>query len=140
MSPELHEILSKTKQLEEDVNGIDQADGAKHAADEVKVEEETPLQQQQDGDIQLKEQTVLKQENEEVEPLQAKVDAEEPAKEDTEEQKAEEIEKKAEEVEEMAEKREEAAPLAAIEQEGSVEEKKEEEAQEEDKPPSAPQE
>ncbi|XP_075893832.1 choline transporter-like protein 2 isoform X2 [Nelusetta ayraudi] len=141
MSPELHEILSKTKHLEEDVNGIEQADGAKQAADEVKVEEETPLQQQQDGEIQLKEQTVLKQENEEEEPLQAKADAEEPAKESAEEHKTEEVEKKAEEAEEAAEKPEEAAPSAEKEQEGAQEEeKKEEGAQEEEKPPSAPQE
>uniref|UniRef100_UPI0037E94B07 choline transporter-like protein 2 isoform X2 n=1 Tax=Semicossyphus pulcher TaxID=241346 RepID=UPI0037E94B07 len=105
MSPELHEILSKTKRVEED--GIEQADSAK-AADEVKVEEETPLQQEPDGEIQLKPQTVLKQDNEEEQPLQSKANAEEPKEEKKEEQsQEEEAEKKEEaEVKEKADKQE----------------------------------
>ncbi|TMS22971.1 Choline transporter-like protein 2 [Larimichthys crocea] len=150
MSPELHEILSKAKRVEDD-DGVEQTDSAKQV-DEVKLEEETPLQQQQDGEIQLKEQTVLKQENEEAQPLQSKTDAEEPQEEKNEEEKvsgAEETEKKEEEKEEVKEavekqelkqeeKAEEAPPPAVdAEKEGTGEKK--EETQEEN-PPSAPQE
>lgn len=70
MSPELHDILSKTKRPEEESDGVEQLESAKNM-DEVKCEEETPLQQQQDGEIQLKQQPVLKQDNEEEQPLQA---------------------------------------------------------------------
>ncbi|XP_070782898.1 choline transporter-like protein 2 isoform X1 [Enoplosus armatus] len=158
MSPELHEILSKTKRLEEDGDGVEQADSAKQA-DEVKLEEETPLQQQQDGEIQLKQQTVLKQDNEEEQPLQSKTDAEEPKEEKNEEQKvseAEEAEKK-----EVAEKKEEAeekevaikqelkqeekaeevpSPAMQAEKEETGEKKEEKEEPQEENPPSAPQE
>ncbi|XP_055014084.1 choline transporter-like protein 2 isoform X2 [Boleophthalmus pectinirostris] len=70
MSVELHEILSKTIRAEEEHDGIEQLETAKNL-EEVKCEEETPLQQQQDGEIQLQQQTVLKQENEEEQPLHA---------------------------------------------------------------------
>ncbi|XP_038570191.1 choline transporter-like protein 2 isoform X1 [Micropterus salmoides] len=142
MSPELHEILSKTKRLEED--GVEQVDSVK-LADEVKLEEETPLQQQHDGEIQLKQQTVLKQDNEEEQPLQSKTDAEEPKEEKNEEQKvgeAEEAEKKEEA--EVGEKQElkqegktEEAPLPAVEAEKEETGEKKEELQEENSP-SAP--
>ncbi|XP_019133726.2 choline transporter-like protein 2 isoform X1 [Larimichthys crocea] len=153
MSPELHEILSKAKRVEDD-DGVEQTDSAKQV-DEVKLEEETPLQQQQDGEIQLKEQTVLKQENEEAQPLQSKTDAEEPQEEKNEEEKvsgAEETEKKEEEKEEVKEavekqelkqeeKAEEAPPPAVdAEKEGTGEKKEEKEETQEENPPSAPQE
>ncbi|XP_049427496.1 choline transporter-like protein 2 isoform X2 [Epinephelus fuscoguttatus] len=156
MSPELHDILSKAKRLEEDHDGIDQGDSADAAkqVDEVKLEEETPLQQQ-DGEIQLKQQTVLKQDNEEEQPLQAKTDAEEPKEEKNEEQKVsqeEEAEKKEEvkeEVKEEAEKQElkkeektEEAPPPAVEADKQETDEKKEEKEEslEEKPPSAPEE
>ncbi|XP_042340621.1 putative uncharacterized protein DDB_G0287113 [Plectropomus leopardus] len=153
MSPELHEILSKAKRPEEDRDGVelgDSADSAKQV-DEVKLEEETPLHQQEDGEIQLKQQTVLKQDNEEEKPLQAKEDAEEPKEEKIEEQKIsqdEEAEKK-EEVKEEAEKQEitkeektEEVPPPAVEAEKEDTDEKKEEKEEtlEEKPPSTPQE
>ncbi|XP_030272740.1 choline transporter-like protein 2 isoform X2 [Sparus aurata] len=156
MSPELHEILSKTKRVEEDGNAVEQVDSAKQE-DEVKLEEETPLNHQQDGEIQLKEQIVLKQDNEEEEPLKSKMDSEEPKEEKNEEQKlseAEEAEKKEEEgereeVKEAVEKQEskpeekteEAAPPAQETEKDETDEKKEEkEESKEENPPSAPQE
>ncbi|XP_044202192.1 choline transporter-like protein 2 isoform X2 [Thunnus albacares] len=153
MSPELHEILSKAKRLEEDQDGVDlQVDSAKQA-DEVKLEEETPLHQQEDGEIQLKHQTVLKQDNEEEQPLQTKTDAEEPKEEKSEEQKdgeAEEAENKEEpEVKEeekqelkQEEKMEEEAPPPAVEAEKEETDEKKEEKDEskEENPPVAPQE
>ncbi|XP_065809797.1 choline transporter-like protein 2 isoform X2 [Labrus bergylta] len=143
MSPELHEILSKAKGLEED--GVDQADSAKEA-DEVKVEEETPLQQEPDGEIQLKQQSVLKQDNEEEQPLQTKADAEDLKEENNEEQKViqiEEVEKKEEvEVKKEAEKQEliqeektEKASSPSVEAEKEVTEEKKEEIKEENPPP-----
>ncbi|XP_060907618.1 choline transporter-like protein 2 isoform X2 [Labrus mixtus] len=143
MSPDLHEILSKTKGLEED--GVDQADSAKEA-DEVKVEEETPLQQEPDGEIQLKQQSVLKQDNEEEQPLQTKADAEDLKEENNGEQKViqiEEVEKKEEvEVKKEAEKQEliqeektEKASSPSVEAEKEVTEEKKEEIKEENPPP-----
>uniref|UniRef100_A0A665W087 Choline transporter-like protein 2 n=1 Tax=Echeneis naucrates TaxID=173247 RepID=A0A665W087_ECHNA len=115
----LHEILSKTKRPEEeDRNGVDQPNAANQ--DEVKLEEETPLQQPQDGEIQLKQQVVLKQDNEEEQPLQSNTDGGEPKEEKSEE--AEEVEKQENsEVKEAAgqqetkqeDKVEEASPPAA---------------------------
>ncbi|XP_067440148.1 choline transporter-like protein 2 isoform X1 [Thunnus thynnus] len=153
MSPELHEILSKAKRLEEDQDGVDlQVDSAKQA-DEVKLEEETPLHQQEDGEIQLKHQTVLKQDNEEEQPLQTKTDAEEPKEEKSEEQKdgeAEEAENKEEpEVKEeekqelkQEEKMEEEAspPAVEAEKEETDEKKEEKDESKEENPPVAPQE
>uniref|UniRef100_A0A665W0X8 Choline transporter-like protein n=1 Tax=Echeneis naucrates TaxID=173247 RepID=A0A665W0X8_ECHNA len=139
MSPELHEILSKTKRPEEeDRNGVDQPNAANQ--DEVKLEEETPLQQPQDGEIQLKQQVVLKQDNEEEQPLQSNTDGGEPKEEKSEE--AEEVEKQENsEVKEAAgqqetkqeDKVEEASPPAA-------EAETEPEGEKEENPPSAPQE
>ncbi|XP_028271569.1 choline transporter-like protein 2 [Parambassis ranga] len=145
MSPELHEILSKAQRLEED--GVEQADAAK-SADEVKLEEEAPLQQQ-DGEIQLKQQALLTQDNEEQQPLQA----DEPTEEKTEDGKVsqvEEIEKKEEpegkdepaaEKQETEEKPEE-TPAAAEEAEGEETGEKKEDQQEsqEEAPPSKPEE
>ncbi|XP_026158973.1 choline transporter-like protein 2 isoform X3 [Mastacembelus armatus] len=148
MSPELHEILSKTKRVEED--GVEQADSAK-SVDEVKLEEETLLQQQQDG-VQLKEQAVLKQGNEEAKPLQSETDGEESKEEKTEEIKVSQVEEaKNDEAEvkepaekqesEQEEKAEEVSPPAAeAEEEGEKKEQKEEEESKEENPPSAPQE
>ncbi|XP_071780948.2 choline transporter-like protein 2 isoform X3 [Centroberyx gerrardi] len=151
MSPELHEILSKTKRAEEDRDGVEQADSARQ--DEVRVEEETPLQQ--DGEIQLKQQEALKQGNEEEQPLQSKTDAEEPQEEKTEEKKAEvsepeEAEKKEEaDVTEPAEKQEPKEedkaeevppPSAEAEKEETAEKKDEKEEPKGEDPPSAPQE
>uniref|UniRef100_A0A8D3DP83 Choline transporter-like protein n=1 Tax=Scophthalmus maximus TaxID=52904 RepID=A0A8D3DP83_SCOMX len=136
MSPELHEILSKTKREEDE----DQADSAKQA-EEVTLEEETPLQQQQDGEIQLTQQTVLKQENEEEQPLQSKTDVDEPKEEKSEEpavSPAEEAEKK-EEVKEAAElKQEEKTEEVTPEKEETGEKKEEEEESKDKNPPSAP--
>uniref|UniRef100_A0A674NXT4 Choline transporter-like protein 2 n=1 Tax=Takifugu rubripes TaxID=31033 RepID=A0A674NXT4_TAKRU len=118
MSPELHEILSKTKPLEEDKDGVEQVDEAKQA-DEVKQEEQTPLQQQQDGEVQLKQQSLLSQ-NEEEQPLQARTDREEPKEEKSEEQKVsktEQVENAATEEEEVGEEEE----AAAEKQEGNAE-------------------
>ncbi|XP_041641200.1 choline transporter-like protein 2 isoform X2 [Cheilinus undulatus] len=150
MSPELHEILSKTKRLEED--GVDQADSAKQAND-IKLEEETPLQQEPDGEIQLKQQTLLKQDNEEEQPLQTKTDVEEPKEEKSEEQKVsqtEEVEKK-EEVgakeeagkqeliqEEKTEKA--SSPAEEAVKEETEEKKEEKENIKEENPPPTPQE
>uniref|UniRef100_A0A3Q0RJP1 Choline transporter-like protein n=1 Tax=Amphilophus citrinellus TaxID=61819 RepID=A0A3Q0RJP1_AMPCI len=148
MSPELHEILSKSKPVEEERNGVEQADAAKQM-DEVKVEEETPLQQQQDGEIQLKEQTVLNEKNEEEQPLQSKMDAEEPKEEKIEEQtisQEDESQKKEEPAaNEMSEKQElkteektEEVPAAAVEaeKEETGEKKEEKEETKEEKAPS----
>uniref|UniRef100_A0A3B5ARW1 Choline transporter-like protein 2 n=1 Tax=Stegastes partitus TaxID=144197 RepID=A0A3B5ARW1_9TELE len=151
MSPELHEILSKTKHVEEDRDGVEEVDAAKQV-DEVKLEEETPLQQQ-DGEIQLKQQTMLKQDNEEEQPLQSKMDAEEEPNEEEkkEEQKvspAEETEKKEEPViTEVAEQQEskteeKTEEVAAVEAEKQEPGEKNEEKEElkEDNPPAAPKE
>ncbi|KAM9314118.1 uncharacterized protein KZ484_023953 [Pholidichthys leucotaenia] len=135
MSPELHDILSKSRPVEEDRDGVDQADANAKQMDEVKVEEEMPLQQQQDGEIQLKEQTVVKQDNEEQKPLQSNADTEK-ANEEKEEQKASEAgesDKKNEaEVKDAEEKKEQKTEEktevldAAVEAEkGETDEKKE---------------
>ncbi|XP_069561013.1 choline transporter-like protein 2 isoform X1 [Brachyistius frenatus] len=151
MSPELHEILSETKRPEEDRDGVEPVDADKQV-DEVKLEEETPLQQQEDGEIQLKQQVVVKQDNDEEKPLQNKTDAEEPKEEKTEKTeepsvgRAEETEKKEEpEVKEAEEKQElkteekmEEASAAAVEAE--KEERDEKAEKKEDNPPTAPQE
>ncbi|KAM9770091.1 choline transporter-like protein 2 isoform 1-T1 [Menidia menidia] len=155
MSPELHEILSKAVRAEEECDGVEQADAEK-PEDKEKVEEETPLQQQEDGEIELKQQTILKQDNEEAVPLQSKAEAEEPTEEKTEEQKVsqeEETEKKEEpEGKEAAEKQESnpeekteevpAAPAAVdeVEKEQIPEKKDESEESKGDDPPPAPQE
>ncbi|XP_074544588.1 choline transporter-like protein 2 isoform X1 [Halichoeres trimaculatus] len=146
MSPELHEILSKTQRLEED--DADQADSAKQA-NNITPEEETPLQQEPDGEIQLKQESLLKQENEEEQPLQNNTDADGPKEEKKEEEKvspAEEGEKKEEsEVKEEAEKQEliqeekiEKASSPVVEAQNEVTEEKKEEQKEE--APPAPQE
>ncbi|XP_029291484.1 choline transporter-like protein 2 isoform X2 [Cottoperca gobio] len=151
MSPELHEILSKTKKLEEDHDGVEQGDTA-NQVDEVKLEEETPLQQQQDGQIQLKQQTVLKQENEEEQPLQATTDAEEPKEEKSEEQQVSrdeeagekeeaEVKEKAEKPElKQEEKDEEGSPPAAEAEKAEKAETDEKKEESLENPPSAPQE
>ncbi|XP_053711211.1 choline transporter-like protein 2 isoform X1 [Synchiropus splendidus] len=95
MSPELHEILSKAARLEEEQDGEVQADGVKQV-DDVKLEEETPLQTQQDGEVELKKQDVLKQGTEEEQPLQTKVDDEAAKEEETNAAVAEEVVKKEE--------------------------------------------
>ncbi|KAF7655769.1 hypothetical protein LDENG_00051180 [Lucifuga dentata] len=152
MSPELHEILSKTKRVEEDHDGVEREE-AERQVNAVQMEEETPLQQQ-DGEIQLKQQVELKQNNEEEEPLQSKTDAEEPREEKTEEQKvniseAEEAEKKDEpEMKEPAEKTElkeedktkEVAPPPAEAKKETSEKKDEKEESKGENPPSTPQE
>ncbi|KAG7486524.1 hypothetical protein JOB18_032881 [Solea senegalensis] len=152
MSPELHEILSKAKRLDEDHDGAEQADAAK-PVDEVKLEEETPLQQQKDGEIQLKEQPALKQGNEEEQPLQPKADAEE-SKEEKSEEVTEEAEKKEdgdvkeaaekEEIKEEEKKKEEeeekAPPAVEAEKEESGEKEEKKEESKEEKPASTPQE
>lgn len=114
MSPELHDILSKTKKVEEECDGVEQPESATNL-DEVKCEEETPLQQQQDGEIQLKQQTVLKQDNEEEQPLQAN------AENATEENKVVQNDVQANEIEQKPEIRE-----AEEKPEEKVEEKTEE--------------
>nr|XP_020451779.1 choline transporter-like protein 2 isoform X2 [Monopterus albus] len=151
MSPELHEILSKTEKVEEDRDGVEQADSVIQAA-EVKMEEETLLQQQKDGAIQLKQQAVLKQENEEEQPLQSKTDAEEPKEEKTQEVKVsqtEEAEQKEAAVKDLAEKQElkqeekmeAASPSPAeAEKEETGEKKMEKEESKDETPPSAAQE
>ncbi|KAM8879149.1 choline transporter-like protein 2 isoform 2-T2 [Spinachia spinachia] len=138
MSPELHEILSKTKTTEEDHDGAEQGDSAK-PTDEVKLEEETPLQQQQDGQIELKQQTVLKQDNEEEQPLQA-ADGEEEKKEEQKENGEEESEQReeAETKEEVELKQEEKKEEAEKEKTGEEKEEKEESLDE--NPPTASQE
>lgn len=152
MSPELHEILSKTKKVEEDKDGMEQVDEAKQV-DEVKLEEQTPLQLQQDGEVQLKDQTVLGR-SEEEQPLQAKTDSEEPKEEKSEDVKVGQTEqaentvagdKEAGEEEKVAaekrqEEKAESVPAAAAEAEKDTGEEKEEkkEASQEEKPPCEP--
>uniref|UniRef100_A0A8C7VJK4 Choline transporter-like protein 2 n=1 Tax=Oncorhynchus mykiss TaxID=8022 RepID=A0A8C7VJK4_ONCMY len=110
MSPELHEILSKTKMAEEEDNkdGTEQPDADPREPtlmDEVRLEEEVPLKEQ-DGEIQLKHQDVFMQANEEEQPLKEKT--EEAEVEETQEEKSEvkeeEEEKGPEEEEEVEEK------------------------------------
>ncbi|XP_029914512.1 choline transporter-like protein 2 isoform X2 [Myripristis murdjan] len=151
MSPELHEILSKAQRVEEERDGVEQVDSAKQM-DEVKVEEETLLQQQ-DGEIQLKQQQVLQMAEEE-KPLQAQPGDEEPQEETTEEKAAEDsqvevAEKKEPEVTEPAEEqevKEEAkteevvSPPVEAEKEETGEKKEEKEESKEEDPSSAPQE
>ncbi|MED6259239.1 hypothetical protein ATANTOWER_019431 [Ataeniobius toweri] len=146
MNPELHEILSKSMKVEEECDGVEQADAEKQV-DEVKLEEEMPLQQQ-DGEIQLKQQTALKEENEEKRPLESKMEDEKPEEEKKEEQQvsqAEETEKKEEkEVKEAAEKQEvkaeEESVAAGEAQEEKTGEEEEKAQSKDDNPPSAPQE
>ncbi|XP_015248848.1 PREDICTED: choline transporter-like protein 2 isoform X2 [Cyprinodon variegatus] len=146
MNPELHEILSKSSKTEDECDGVEQTDAAKQV-DEVKVEEETPLQQQ-DGEVQLKQQNVLMEENDVKQPLDSKTEDEEPKEEKKEEQvkqagESEKIEEQ--DVKEAAEKQEVKAekPAAAVEAEGekTSEEKTEEKKEsKDDNPPSTPQE
>ncbi|RVE75590.1 hypothetical protein OJAV_G00000400 [Oryzias javanicus] len=130
MSPELHDILSKATKTDEECNGVEQPDAPRQG------DEETPLQQ--DGEVQLKQQSVLTQENEEQQLLPSKTEAPTP-KESTEEEKASEAEeaKKSQEAEEKPEE----APAAEEEEEetgGKTEEQEEaqEEAQEEEPAPA----
>lgn len=81
MSKELHEILSKIKP--------DEPDEASPPA-QVQADEETPLQQQEDGEIQVKQETVLRTENEEEQqplnqepPCQAAAEESEPPQDKT---------------------------------------------------------
>ncbi|XP_023821142.1 choline transporter-like protein 2 isoform X2 [Oryzias latipes] len=110
MSLELHEILSKVTKTEEECNGVEQADAARQA------DEETPLQQ--DGEVQLKQQPVLTQENEQEQLLQSDTQALAP-KEGTEEEKASEAE-------EAKKSEEEQAELKKVEEKPEAEEKPEE--------------
>ncbi|XP_024861851.1 choline transporter-like protein 2 isoform X1 [Kryptolebias marmoratus] len=152
MSPELHEILSKSPKVEDLCDGAEPADAPKQEG-EVKPEEETPLQQQQDGEVQLKQETALKQDNEEKQPLQAKADDEKPKEEKKEKQEvspADETEKKEEpdakeapgKQELKTEEKAEEVPAAAAEAEKEkTGEKKEEKPETKDEDvPSAPQE
>uniref|UniRef100_A0A672JAY4 Choline transporter-like protein 2 n=1 Tax=Salarias fasciatus TaxID=181472 RepID=A0A672JAY4_SALFA len=131
MSAKLHKILSKTKMVEEDQDG-----------------EETPLQQQEDGEITLKQQTVLKLENEEEQPLQdqsAEEKVEEPAvpqAEEAEQKEEPEAKETTENQEEKTEEKTQEKPAAAEEAEKDETEEKEEEKEEpkEENPPPAPQE
>ncbi|XP_048056354.1 choline transporter-like protein 2 isoform X2 [Megalobrama amblycephala] len=72
MSPELHQILSIEKSAEE-------TDNAEIPVIQVQAEEEVPLQE--NGEVQLKEQVVLKQEQEEETPLNQETHIEEPPQE-----------------------------------------------------------
>ncbi|KAM8842904.1 choline transporter-like protein 2 isoform 2-T2 [Synchiropus picturatus] len=140
MSPELHEILSKAVRLEEEQDGEVQADGVKQV-DDVKLEEETPLQTQQDGEVELKKQDVLKQGTEEEQPLQTKIDDEAAKEEETNAAVAEEVIKKEEaKVGEVIEKeeppKEEKMEPASVEAEKKETAEKTEEAKV-DAPPSS---
>lgn len=149
MSPELHEILSKTKRLDED--GVDQADSAKHA-NNITPEEETPLQQEPDGEIQLKQENLLKQGNEEEQPLQNNTDADglkevktedgtvSPAAEDNKKKEESEVKEEAEKQELIKEEKVEKASSPVVETQNEVSEEKKEEQKEETPPPPAPQE
>ncbi|XP_056315460.1 choline transporter-like protein 2 isoform X1 [Danio aesculapii] len=68
MSPELHQILSIEKSIEE-------TDHAEVPVIQVQAEDEIPLQE--NGEVQLKEQTVLKQDQEEETPLNQETHIEE---------------------------------------------------------------
>ncbi|ROL41716.1 Choline transporter-like protein 2 [Anabarilius grahami] len=72
MSPELHQILSIEKNAEE-------TDNAEIPVIQVQAEEEVPLQE--NGEVQFKEQEVLKQEQEEETPLNQETHIEEPPQE-----------------------------------------------------------
>ncbi|TNN33856.1 Choline transporter-like protein 2 [Liparis tanakae] len=121
MSPELHEILSKTQKLEDEQDGAERDGEPAKRADEVKLEEETPLKQPHDDGIQLQQQTVLKQENEEERPLQA----------ETEEPKEEEEEKKEKIIGRDGEEEEERKEEAEVKEEAEKQELKPEEKKEE---------
>ncbi|XP_053713247.1 choline transporter-like protein 2 isoform X2 [Synchiropus splendidus] len=140
MSPELHEILSKAARLEEEQDGEVQADGVKQV-DDVKLEEETPLQTQQDGEVELKKQDVLKQGTEEEQPLQTKVDDEAVKEEETNAAVAEEAVKKEEAtvgevIEKVESPKEEKMEPASVEAEKKETAEKTEEAKV-DAPPSS---
>nr|XP_015826674.2 choline transporter-like protein 2 isoform X2 [Nothobranchius furzeri] len=146
MSLELHEILSKTKKVEEVCNGTEQPDGATKE-DEVKLEEETLLQPQ-GGEVQLKQEPVLKQDNEK-QPLQSNTEDEEPKEElkgsegdEGEKTEAPEGKEAVEEQEPKAEEKVEEVSAAAVEaDEEKTDEKKEENPESnEENAPSAPQE
>ncbi|XP_067315136.1 choline transporter-like protein 2 isoform X1 [Pseudorasbora parva] len=72
MSPELHQILSIEKSIEE-------TDNAEIPVIQVQAEEEVPLQE--NGEVQLKQQGILKQEQEEETPLTQETHIEEPPQE-----------------------------------------------------------
>uniref|UniRef100_A0A8C6NNM3 Choline transporter-like protein 2 n=1 Tax=Nothobranchius furzeri TaxID=105023 RepID=A0A8C6NNM3_NOTFU len=146
MSLELHEILSKTKKVEEVCNGTEQPDGATKE-DEVKLEVETLLQPQ-GGEVQLKQEPVLKQDNEK-QPLQSNTEDEEPKEElkgsegdEGEKTEAPEGKEAVEEQEPKAEEKVEEVSAAAVEaDEEKTDEKKEENPESnEENAPSAPQE
>lgn len=132
MSPELHEILSKTKMAEEEDNkdGTEQPDADPSEPtlmDEVHLEEEVPLKEQ-DGEIQLKRQDVFMQANEEEQPLKEKTEAVE-------------VEEPQEEKSEVKEEKEEKGPeKKGPEEEEGVEEKgsKEDKPEEKDHQPTEP--
>ncbi|KAK6300663.1 hypothetical protein J4Q44_G00287610 [Coregonus suidteri] len=150
MSPELHEILSKTKMAEEEDNkdGMEQPDADPSEPtqmDEVRLEEEVPLKEQ-DGEIQLKRQDVFMQVNEEEQPLKEKTEAaevEEPQEEKSEEKELEkkgpEEEERVEEKESNEDKPEEKDHQPTEPEKEETEEKKPQEAEPKD-PPSTPQE
>ncbi|XP_054896788.1 choline transporter-like protein 2 isoform X1 [Poeciliopsis prolifica] len=146
MSKELHEILSKFGKVEDEFDGVEAADAAKQA-DQVKVEEETPLQQQ-DGEVQIKQQPVLREENEEKQPLETSTEDEKKEKAEEEQvSQAEDTEKKEEPaVKEVPAKQEVKADEKAEEQtaaDGEAEEVKkveEKEQHKDDNPPPAQQE
>ena len=154
MSPELHEILSKATKAEDD--DAEQPD-APAQVDDVRLEEETPLQQQE-GEVQLKHLDFLKKRADEERPLQAKPDVEEAPEENTEgkdleankleekkepEVKTEVSEKETEEKEEMKEgKTGEVAPAPAEPEKEDNEEKRDvmEEPKDDSGSPSSPKE
>uniref|UniRef100_A0A3P9PC42 Choline transporter-like protein 2 n=1 Tax=Poecilia reticulata TaxID=8081 RepID=A0A3P9PC42_POERE len=144
MSLELHEILSKSRKVEDECDGVEGVDAAKQT-DEVKVEEETPLQQK-DGEVQLKQQTVLMEENEEKQPLESSNEDEKKEKEeqvsqaeDTENKEEPAVKEAAAKQEVKAEEKAEEQPAAAGEAE-EVKKAEEKEQPTNDDPPPAPQE
>uniref|UniRef100_A0A4W5NSE0 Choline transporter-like protein n=1 Tax=Hucho hucho TaxID=62062 RepID=A0A4W5NSE0_9TELE len=156
MSPELHEILSKTEMAEEEDNkdGTEQPDADPSEPtlmDEVRLEEEVPLKEQ-DGEIQLKRQDVFMQANEEEQLLKEKTEeaeVEEPQEEESEgkeekeekgpEKKGPEEEERVEEKGSKEDKPEEKDHQPTEPKKEETEEKKPQEAEPKD-PPSTPQE
>lgn len=129
MSPELHQILSIEKSSEE-------TDRAEVPVIHVQAEEEIPLQE--NGEVQLKEQGVLKEEQEEEMPLNQETHVEEPPQEtQPPEAPAADEEKPEEQVTTQEPEPPQVTPLQNGPQEVGAEDKEEQVAQPQAEPPQA---
>ncbi|RXN33546.1 choline transporter 2 isoform X1 [Labeo rohita] len=129
MSPELHQILSIEKSTEE-------TDHSEVPVIQVQAEEEIPLQE--NGEVQLKEQSVLKQEQEEETPLNQETHTEEPPQETQPPEAPEAAEEKPEEqVTTQEPEPPQVIPQQNGPQEVDAEDKEEQVAQPQAEPPQA---